>query len=323
MARYMKRFARLRTNINRASWSEFPRNRAPYKPLLLLSVLDLFEQGRIRSNLIELTPDITELFARYWSRVVPLDRHGDLAQPFFYLRSDGFWHLLPRPGRENVLAATTHIKSLVQLQDVIIGARLDDELYELLRTREPRDVLRTVLVETFFAPEMRPSLIEQGAINNEAFRYSEKLLRQEYSEVAETLIKEEAYQTAARDQGFRRAVVTAYDYRCALCGIRIVTFDRHTAVDASHIKPWSLSRDDRPANGMALCKLCHWSFDEGLLSVSQNYTVTSSAQLFALDNLPGHLTSLKGRGIVGPTERTHWPDLDSLKWHRENVFRAL
>ena len=69
---------------------------------------------------------------------------------------------------------------------------------------------------------MRPSLIEQGAINNEAFRYSEKLLRQEYSEAAETLIEEEAYQTAARDQGFRRAVVTAYDYRCALCGIRIV-----------------------------------------------------------------------------------------------------
>ena len=81
----MKRFARLRTNANRTSWSDFPRNRAPYKPLLLLSVLDLFEQGRIGSNLIELTPDVMELFARYWARVMPAGRHGDLAQPFFYV----------------------------------------------------------------------------------------------------------------------------------------------------------------------------------------------------------------------------------------------
>ena len=248
----MKRFARLRTNINRTSWSGFPRNRAPYKPLLLLSVLDLFEQGRIGSNLIELTPDVMELFARYWARVMPAGRHGDLAQPFFYLRSDGFWHLVPQPGRENELAATENINSVARLRDLVIGVRLDDELYELLGLREPRGALRTVLVQTFFAPEMRPLLIEQGALNNEAFLYSEKLLQQAPGEVAETKIEEEAYQPAARDQGFRRAVVMAYDYRCALCGIRIVTFDRHTAVDASHIKPWSHSRDDRLINGMAL-----------------------------------------------------------------------
>ena len=30
---------------------------------------------------------------------------------------------------------------------------------------------------------------------------------------------------------------------------------------------WSESRDDRPTNGLALCRLCHWSFDEGLMSV--------------------------------------------------------
>ena len=242
---------------------------------------------------------------------------------FFYLRSDGFWHLVPQPGRENELAATETINSVARLRDLGIGVRLDDELYELLGLREPRDVLRTVLVQTFFAPETRPLLIEQGALNNEAFRYSEKLLQQAPGKVAETKIEEEAYQPAARDQGFRRAVVTAYDYRCALCGIRIVTFDRHTAVDASHIKPWSHSRDDRLVNGMALCKLCHWSFDEGLLTVSQNYTVISSAQLFALDNLPGHLTSLRGRDIVGPAESRHWPDPRSLEWHREHVFRAL
>ncbi len=205
----------------------------------------------------------------------------------------------------------------------MIGARLDDELYGLLRSQGARDVLRTVLIETYFSPEMRPSLIEQGAINNEAFRYSEELLRRDQQVASEAIAEEEMYRPVARDQGFRRAVVTAYDHRCALCGIRVLTLDGHTAVDASHIKPWSLGRDDRPANGMALCKLCHWSFDKGLLGISQRYTVMSSAQLFAHDNFSGHLSSLKGRAIGKPPERMHWPDPDSLRWHRREVFRAL
>lgn len=322
MARYARCFAGLRRDVSRARWTERTRNGAPHKPLLLLSVLDLFEQGRITSNLIELTPDLGESFTRYWTRIMPPDRRGNLALPFFHLRSDGLWHLVPKPGKRGALKVA-QIRSLTRLQDAVIGARLDDELYELLQAQRPRDLLWTVLVESYFAPEVGNMLIEQRAINNEAFRYSELLLRQDREEVAEALTNEEAYRPAVRDQGFRRAVVTAYDHRCALCGIRMLTLDGHTAVDASHIKPWSLGHDDRPANGMALCKLCHWSFDEGLLGVSQHYTVMASDQLFAPDNLPGHLTSLKGRRIVSPANRMHWPDLDSLRWHRKEVFRAL
>lgn len=252
---------------------------------------------------------------------MPFHLRGNLALPFFHLHNDGFWHLFAKPGKEEFLAASEQIRSLSRLTDTIIGARLEDELYGLLQAQGHRAVLRTVLIETYFAPEAQTSLVEQAAINNEAFRYSEQLLRRDYEKISETL--EEAYRPAARDQGFRRAVVTAYDHRCALCGVRVLTFDGHTAVDASHIKPWSLERDDRPANGMALCKLCHWSFDEGLLGVSHQYEVIASDQLSVSNNLPGYLSSLKGRGIVCPVERTHWPDPDSLGWHRKEVFRAL
>ncbi len=140
--------------------------------------------------------------------------------------------------------------------------------------------------------------------------------------VEEALAEGEGYRPAARDQGFRRAVVTAYAHRCALCGIRMLTLDGHTAVDASHIVPWSISHDDRPANGMALCRLCHWAFDEGLLGVSTQYVVVASSQLAMASNLPGHLSNLEGRGIVGPAEKTFWPDPDSLEWHHKKVFRA-
>lgn len=322
VAAYARSFAKLRTHVSRSRWSEITNHRAPHKPLLLLTVLDLFERGDVEDNLIELSPDLGELFGSYWERVVPLKPRGNLGLPFFHLRSEGFWHLVPRPSKEGALADATQIRSLVQLRDTVTGARLNENLYGILQDEVARGLLRAVLVETYFAPEVHPKVIEQGQINVEAFRYSKRLLEGNWEKVEEALAEGEGYRPAARDQGFRRAVVTAYAHRCALCGIRMLTLDGHTAVDASHIVPWSISHDDRPANGMALCRLCHWAFDEGLLGVSTQYVVVASSQLTMVNNLPGHLSNLEGRGIVGPAEKSFWPDPDSLEWHHKKVFRA-
>ena len=56
-------------------------------------------------------------------------RPGNLALPFFHLRSDGFWHLLPK--HEDVRLGS-QIASLVRLREEVIGARLDDDLYDLI-----------------------------------------------------------------------------------------------------------------------------------------------------------------------------------------------
>jgi len=313
-----RRFARLRTNRNRKVWSEVTAHQAPYKPILLLCVLDLIDSGGISANFVQISDDLVELFGRYWERVLPFSRPGNLALPFFHLQGDWFWHLLPK--HENA-SLGSQITSLGRLREEIVGARLDEKVYDCVRTREDRDRLRSVLIETYFSPETRRSVLEQSAINRGAFVYSEELLSHPQDPtVRETLSVEEAYRPAVRDQGFRRAVVTAYSHRCALCGIRVRTLDGHTAVTAAHIVPWSETHDDRPANGMALCRMCHWTFDEGLLGVSQVYEVIASRQLNTLDNLPGYLTNLEGRGIVGPSKAKFWPDTESLRWHRENVL---
>jgi putative restriction endonuclease len=319
---YIERFANLRTDASPARWAAATRHRAPHKPLLLLAIMDLFAQGTITFNLIELTPDLGVLFTLYWARVMPPDQHGNLALPFFHLKSDGFWHLVSHPGKDSILAAARQIRSVNQLRDTILGAQLDDDLYTLLCVEESRDLLRAVLIETYFAPEMQLALVEQGAINIEAFRYSQALLEHARTQkVRERAVDEARYRPTARDQGFRHAVITAYDHRCALCGIRMLTPDGHTAVDAAHIVPWSVSHNDDPRNGMALCRLCHWTFDEGLVGVSSQYVVITSTQLAAAHNVPGHLVTLDGRGIIGPFEQYLWPDLDALSWHHRHVFR--
>ncbi len=83
---YAALFSNLRIDKSAARYPAVTNHCAPHKPLLLLSVLDMFEKGGIQTNLIEPTPDLGGVFARYWSRVMPADRSGILALPFFHLR---------------------------------------------------------------------------------------------------------------------------------------------------------------------------------------------------------------------------------------------
>lgn len=317
---YLHQFSRLRTDRT-GGWTATTMNQAPHKPILLLSVLDLFAQGRITSNLIEITPELGELFATYWSKVMPPERRGNLALPFFHLRSSGFWHLLPQPGQETALEAVRQVDTLNRLGKLALGACLDDELFQLLQTAETRNALRTTLIQTYFAPEDHSDLLALGEINLQTSVYSQHLIEQARQQVKETPGEDDAYQPIVRDQGFRKAVVRIYDHRCAFCGVRMLTSDGRTAVDAGHIIPWSISHDDDPHNGMAMCGLCHWTFDQGLLGVSARYLVLLSGELRIIQNVPGHLLTLESRSIIGPAEQALWPHLGALDWHRENVFR--
>lgn len=320
---YVQRFTHLHTDVNRSRWTAATRHRAPHKPFLVLSVIDLIETGVIQSNLIELTMELGETFTRYWMCVLPPTPKARLTLPFFHLRSEGFWHLQAQPGKEAVLEEIHQVHSLRKLSELVSGAQIDESLFALLCTPEGRLALRQALIEGYFEPSLQPALWEQAAVNAEAIEYSRELLRQTGSLVREALQDQNRYRPVARDQGFRRAVVLAYARRCGLCGIRVLTFDGHTAVDAAHIVPWSETQDDAPNNGIALCRLCHWAFDEGLLAVSANYTVLTSVQLRREPNLPAHLDALTGRGMIRPEEEQFWPNPEALTWHRRNVYRPM
>ncbi len=131
-------------------------------------------------------------------------------------------------------------------------------------------------------------LAEQGRVNYEAKQYSDKLLAaaEELGDYAKNIGSGE-HGRRVRDQGFRRAIVSLYQHRCALCGLRMLTPEGHTVVDAAHIHPWSESTNDHPTNGLALCRLCHWGFDEGLMSVGRKYEVLISRQVISGNNFPG------------------------------------
>jgi predicted restriction endonuclease len=167
---YIQRFSNLNTSRG-PNWSAKTKGQAPHKPLLLLSILDLFARGQINKNLIETSPDLIELFSTYWNIVVP-ERSGQIALPFFHLKSSDFWHLIALPGQEAALLVSRRMDSLNSLQKMVYGAQLDENLFELLQNQEKRDELRAVLIHSYFASDFHQVLNEQGQLTKVADSHS-------------------------------------------------------------------------------------------------------------------------------------------------------
>ncbi|MGB2930487.1 MAG: HNH endonuclease, partial [Desulfobacterales bacterium] len=251
--------------------------------------------------------------------IMPLGSKTSMAYPFYHMRTEPFWQLIPNEGYKDQSGLT--VSSMVKLREIYSGTEMDNELFQLMCNPETREQLRAALIETYFASEIRVKVLEQGHLNYAAYRYSEKLLKvAEWKKDFGKAKEESEWQKKIRDSGFRRTIVTLYRHRCALCGIRMLTPEGHTIVDAAHVKPWKDSFDDRPTNGMALCKLCHWSFDKGLMSVGKKYEVLVSKRVVVEKNYPGHILTLTDRPIFRPEKESFWPAQDNLNWHRRNTF---
>ncbi|MBJ6802718.1 HNH endonuclease [Geomonas propionica] len=317
-ADYIKQF----TTLNRAPgsvWTESTKRRAPHKPLLLLAVIDLIQRGVITAPFIDATGDLVELnelFGLYWRRIMPLGQTSSIAFPFSHLDREPFWHLVPLPGKQLTPAVINNTNTVTYLRKHLIGAALDDELFLLMKSEAGAEALRESLFQSCFSDMAQLLLREQSIINREASAYSRILEEQSHLPLVKEIIEAQSYRPAARAQAFRRMVVKAYDHRCALCGVRIITPEQHTAVDAAHIVPWSKTQNDDVRNGLALCKLCHWAFDKGMMCVSSDYNVLTSRQIVADPNVPGFLVTLNGRGMIPPQDHDLWPAQEYLSEHR-------
>jgi putative restriction endonuclease len=69
---------------------------------------------------------------------------------------------------------------------------------------------------------------------------------------------------------FRRAVLSAYDYRCCISGLAVPSL-----LVASHIVPWREDAKNRrnPRNGLCLSMLHDKAFDIGIITISEDMTI--------------------------------------------------
>jgi hypothetical protein len=136
-------------------------------------------------------------------------------------------------------------------------------------------------------------------------------------------------ESALRDRGFRQAVVEVYNYRCAVCRLKINSPDALSwEVEAAHIVPNSLLGRDDIFNGVALCNLHHWAFDVGWFALLDDYRIQVSSQIRRLPVDFGKMGNYefirslenKATTILLPKRSEIQPHLNAIRWHRENIF---
>lgn len=119
---------------------------------------------------------------------------------------------------------------------------------------------------------------------------------------------------------FRKAVLSAYDYRCCITGL-----SEPRLLVASHIVPWSVDAENRlnPRNGLSLSMLHDKAFDIGLITIKEDMTVQVSHETIAnADNFYSTaLLSFDGKSILMPDK--FQPNVDFLAYHRNNIFGRM
>lgn len=129
---------------------------APHKPILLLSILDLIEAGKLRTNKIALTDELVETFHHTWNRYVgnnPLFK-ANIGQPYWHLRNEPFWKLIPFEGGDDFLESIkkTNPYSIKKLRTIIRYAELDPDFFSQIKDHQTRVELRIHLIETYITP---------------------------------------------------------------------------------------------------------------------------------------------------------------------------
>ena len=105
---------------------------APHKALLLLSVIDLIEQGAITDSRIELNDVLEKQFVHNAALYIGNNSVYDpkINYPYYHMRSEPFWELVSTTATP-VLDMSNY--SISNLKKHIAYARIDTELQELLK----------------------------------------------------------------------------------------------------------------------------------------------------------------------------------------------
>jgi len=136
-------------------------------------------------------------------------------------------------------------------------------------------------------------------------------------------------ESAIRIRSFRQAVIEAYDFRCAFCGLKINSPNTFIwEVEAAHIIPHGEKGKDDIMNGIALCRLHHWAFDNGWFAVENDFTIRVSSKINSLPSDFGkmndydffRISSSQKAKINLPKRKEIYPHVSAITWHRENKF---
>lgn len=305
---YLKKFTKLRQGVTKYG-------RAPHKPVLLLTFIELFEKVELSENKVYISPELVARFKETFALLVRTVHTSDFSLPFYHMATEGFWHVRTKLGSP----LQVHIKSIHTLSEIVDFGYFAEDLYFLLLNSESRDILKTAILDHYF-PDTKAEYLntKQGGYIQNLQSY---LLNESPAGYTLAMNETDEEEQFIRGGMFKKLVPQVYNHTCCITGMRLVSNHGFSMIDACHIVPFSLSKDDKINNGLALCPNLHRAFDRGLISVDGNLKVlVSNAIAEDLSNSYA-LLHLRGKPLTLPFGEKHYPNPSNLAWHRQHVFK--
>ncbi|GAB2602932.1 HNH endonuclease [Spirosoma areae] len=273
--------------------------KAPHKPVLLITLLELIDKRLPVKNTITVTPELVATFKENFSLLVKTAHKDDFTQPFFYLQSDGFWFLKPKVG----CSIDAHISSVQTLSERLDYGYFADDLFSLISNDYARLSLKN-------AGRSYLNDLETYLLNEKEMTYTLPLQSSDEE------------MRFVRGSLFKKLIPKVYDFTCAISGMKVITVDGSSLVEACHIVPISIAGDDRVTNGIALCPNLHTAFDQGMIGVNEQLRVVVSPSLADNVTSPYNLKQFHGKLLRLPFGKMHYPKMESFRWHLREKFKG-
>ncbi len=215
--------------------------RAPHKPLLLLVALAKLEAGEPRLMPYRVVGDqLRELLEQYGR---PSKTYHP-EYPFWHLQGDQIWELPGADAYHTNRGKRSISNSELRKQDAHGGLRGD--VFELLQADQHlrRDIAAQLLTKHF------PDSLHEEILNAVGLDLGRVMPSR-----------------SRRDPRFREAVLEAYEFRCAVCGLDLRIGAAHFCLEAAHIRWHQADGPDEVQNGLALCVFHHRALDRGVIGI--------------------------------------------------------
>lgn len=269
--------------------------RAPHKPLLILLALGRCQQGEPRWITYQsLNPMLRQLLEDFG----PPRRSIHPEYPFWYLQFDGIWELRHT---EKLVIVPGRCPSKQRLMEHGIEGGFTLPVHQTL-TANPNLIgeLAHALLDSHFPASLHDDLLQAVGLDLEL----------------------QISRRRPRDPEFRRRILRAYEYRCAVCGFDVRLGSSPVALEAAHILWHQAGGPDIETNGVALCVMHHRLFDRGVFTLETDLRLMVSEEVHGTVGFQEWLLNFHGQPLRAPQRPDYYPNPDFTAWHVREVFRG-
>lgn len=293
---------------------------APHKPVLLISVIQAYQQKIFKTSQVSIIPELVGLFKSNWATLVTTNHTCLFTLPFYHLSTEPFWYLVPNPGCDTWVKSKGSMRSFSNLRTAIKYATIDIELFILLQNSDDSQALLYFLLDEYF-PETKSKFEKTGT--NYIDDIKSQIIEEPYRNYQERILKirnelnSEEYEEEVfiRSNIFKREIPKIYNNTCCISELRIDVIENISLIDACHIVPFSESYNDSITNGIALCPNLHRAFDRGLISINEKFEVLVNTNFTEPNSTSYNIKQFQNKKIILPENPKYYPAFQSLIHH--------